>query len=167
MAKDPPEGYIEAWEPSNPTMRQFSFQALKTLTDYEKDFEKSDPSRPLCKPRADYFASLDWHNAPENTAFRALAALYKVCPYQSDVLKAKVLKHITALDLKTVGKDDVEEYLLSQLETFAQMGDNTLPNTWMAMISLKKKIKKIYPELWPSNPNGLNEKGVPDWDMLE
>ena len=173
MAKDPPEGYIEAWESSNPTRRQFSSdffrfeQAIKTLTKYEKDFEKCDPSRPLCKPRAEYFASLDWHNAPENTAFRALVALYKFCPYQSDVLKAKVLKHITAVDLKTVGKDDVEEYLLSQVETVALMGDNTLPNTWMAMISLKKKIKKIYPELWPSNPKGLNEKGVPDWDMLE
>lgn len=177
MAKDPPEGYVEAWEPSNPTRRQFSSDrfehALKTLTDYEKDFEKrllsyvQCSTRPLCKPRADYFASLDWHNAPENTAFRALAALYKVCPYQSDVLKAKVLKHITALDLKTVGKDDVEEYLLIQLETLAQMGDNTLPRTWRAMISLKKKIKDLYPALWPSNPNGLNEKGVPDWDILE
>ena len=124
--------------------------ALETLVKKEEDNSEGDD--PLCDAKVREFTNLDWENAPNNISLRALATLFSVCSYQRDSLKASILKKIKTLDLESIGKEHVEEYLLGEIETIGLMADTTLPETWQSMISLKHKIKRLFPELYAAKP---------------
>lgn len=119
--------------------------ALDTLV--KKEEENSEGDHPLCDETVIEFTNLDWENAPNNISLRALSTLLSVCSYQRDLLKVNILKKIMSLDLKSMESDIVEEYLLPEIEIIASMADTTLPQTWETMISLKAKIKRLFPEL--------------------
>jgi len=119
--------------------------ALDTLKREEIINQKSD--NPLCDERVIEFTNLDWENAPNNISLRALSTLLSLCSYQRDLLKANILKKIMSLDLKSMESDIVEEYLLPEIDTIALMADTTLPQTWETMISLKAKIKRLFPDI--------------------
>ena len=124
----------------------------ETVLDFlvkKEDQVESDYYVPLMDEIVGVITSIDWDNAPENISLRALTSLLHVCYYQRDLLKANILKKILSLDLKSIGKDNVEKYLLPQVETIFLMADTTLPQVRIYNNSLIKKIKDVFPGLWP------------------
>ena len=144
--KSPLGTFIEAFEEweSDPEKQK--------KTKYETVFDflvKQKKKHPLMDGTVREITGLEWEFAPKNLSLRALTSLLFVCYYQRDLLKANILKKILSLDLKSIGKDNVEEYLLPEVETIFLMADTTLPQVRINNNLLIKKIKNLFPGLWP------------------
>lgn len=153
--KSPLVTFIEAfeeWESEGAPEKQKRTK-YETIFDFlvkkEKQHESNDHAPPLMDEIVREITALEWEYAPKNLSLRVLTSLLNVCYYQRDSLKANILKKILSLDLKSIGKDNVEEYLLPQVETISMMADTTLPQVRINNNSLIKKIKNLFPGLWP------------------
>ena len=140
---------MEEWKSEGaPVQKLTKYETVLDFLVKKEDQVESDYYVPLMDEIVGVITSIDWDNARKIYHYAATSLLH-VCYYQRDLLKANILKKILSLDLKSIGKDNVEKYLLPQVETIFLMADTTLPQVRIYNNSLIKKIKDVFPGLWP------------------
>ena len=89
---------------------------------------------------------IDWENAPKNISLRALTRLLKIC-YKRRLLVTSDSEENLSLELKSFGKEHVEEHLLPRLKSIyiLSWGRTLHYELRLNCNSLNKKIKCLFP----------------------